>query len=414
MRTLPLFPGLSRRRFLGATAGAAILWRSPEARARGTGLPAGDAPDSLVGTSKWDLDTPALVVDLDKLESNLAAMRRKLAATGIASRPHAKTHKCPAIARLQMSSGAIGICTAKVSEAEVFAANGIDRILMTTASATPAKIRRAMRIRKSHPHFIQAVDHPENARDLSAAAREAGIVADVVVDVAVGTRTGVPAGDQALALAQLVDTLPNLKLRGLISYDGGVQHFKGFKHRREQALARYAPSVETCARMKRGGLDTGIFSGGGTGTYNIMHEAAGLTDVQVGSYAFMDCQYIEIGSDTDEAVFGDFAASLTVLTTVVNDYFPGMLTTDAGTKALTLNKPGPWVVGEKGFTYTAGSDEFGAIKYEIASRTYKVGDVLELIVPHCDPVVNEYDLIYATRKDRVEAVWPVSARGRSQ
>ncbi len=209
-----------------------------------------------------------------------------------------------------------------MSEAEVFAAAGIDRILMTTANATPAKIRRAMQIRKKNPHFVQAVDHPQDARDLSDAAREAGIVADVVVDVAVGTRTGVPAGDQAVALAQLVDTLPNLKLRGIISYDGGAQHIKGFKNRREQSLTRYAPSVETFTRMKRSGLNTEIFSGGGTGTYNIMHEASGVTDVQVGSYAFMDCQYIEIGSDTDEAVFGEFAPSLTVLTTVVNTYFP--------------------------------------------------------------------------------------------
>jgi 3-hydroxy-D-aspartate aldolase len=301
-----------------------------------------------------------------------------------------------------------------VSEAEVFAANGIDKILMTTANVTPAKIRRAMRIRKAKPHFIQAVDHPQNARALSEAAREARITADVVVDVAVGTRTGVPAGDQALALAQLVDSLPNLKLRGMISYDGGAQHLKGFKARQEQTLARYAASIETCTRMKQAGLDTGIFSGGGTGTYNIMHQASGLTDVQVGSYVFMDCQYIEIGSDTDDEVFADFAPSLTVLTTVVNTYFPRLLTADAGAKALTLNKPGPWVVGEKGFTYNAGSDEFGTIRYEVASRAYNVGDKLELIVPHCDPVVNEYDQIYAIRKERVEAVWPVTARGRSQ
>jgi 3-hydroxy-D-aspartate aldolase len=119
---------------------------------------------------------------------------------------------------------------------------------MTTANVTPAKLRRAMRIRKTKPHFVQAVDHPQNARDLSDAAREAGVIADVVVDVAVGTRTGVPSGEQALALAQLVDRLPGLKLRGLISYDGGAQHLKGFKHRQEQTLARYAPSVETFDR----------------------------------------------------------------------------------------------------------------------------------------------------------------------
>jgi D-serine deaminase-like pyridoxal phosphate-dependent protein len=407
----------SRRRFIATTAGAgaAAIWVPSAARGYTPAeMRARDASDALNGVSKWDLDTPALCVDLDKFERNLATMRTALAARKLVARPHAKTHKCPTIGKLQMAAGAIGICAAKVSEAEVFAAAGLDRILMTTANVTPAKIRRAMAIRRKTPGFVQAVDHPQNARDLSDAAREAGIVADVVIDVAVGTRTGVPAGDQALALAQLVDTLPHLKLRGLVSYDGGAQHIKGFAARRQQSLARFAPSVETFTRMKKAGLATEIFSGGGTGTYNVMHEAPGVTDVQVGSYIFMDCQYIEIGSPTDEAVFGEFAPSLTVVTTVLNTYFPGSMTTDAGTKALTLNKPGPWVIGEKGFTYNAGSDEFGSIKYETASRSYKVGDKLDLIVPHCDPAVNEYDQIYAIRNDRVEAVWPIAARGRSQ
>jgi D-serine deaminase-like pyridoxal phosphate-dependent protein len=408
--------GPSRRTFLGTTAGAAAaVWIPSKVRGyTDAEMREKAASDKLAGVSKQDLDTPALCIDLDKLEQNITTMQAKLATTKIASRPHGKTHKCPTLAKRQMATGSIGICAAKVSEAEVFAANGIDRILMTTANVTASKIRRAMAIRKKHPQYIQAVDHPDNARALSEAAREAGVTADVVVDVAVGTRTGVPAGEQALALAKLVDTLPHLKLRGLVSYDGGVQHVKGFKQRQEQALARYAASIETCAQMKRAGLSTEIFSGGGTGTYNIMHAAAGVTDVQVGSYVFMDCQYIEIGSDTDEAVFGDFAPALTVMSTVLNTYFPGSMTTDAGAKALTLNKPGPWVIGEKGFTYTAGSDEFGSIRYETASRSYKVGDRLELIAPHCDPVVNEYDQIYAIRKDRVEAVWPIAARGRSQ
>ena len=409
-------PRLSRRHFIGSVAaGAATVWIPDRVRGyTGAELRSLAANDKLNGVSKWDLDTPALCVDLDKLEQNLATMRTRLAEKKIVSRPHAKTHKCPAIAKLQMAAGSIGICTAKVSEAEVFAANGIDRILMTTANVTPVKIRRAMQIRKKTPQFIQAVDHVQNARALSDAAKEARVTADVVVDIAVGRRTGVPPGEQAVEVAKLVDTLPNLKLRGLISYDGSAQHIKGFAKRRLESLQRYEPTIETVALMKKAGLNTEIFSGGGTGTYNVMHEVSGFTDVQVGSYVFMDAQYIEIGSETDEAVFNEFLPSLTVLTTVVNAYFPGSLTTDGGAKALTLNKPGPWVIGEKGFTYNPGSDEFGSIRYETASREYKVGEKLELIVAHCDPVVNEYDQIYAIRKDRVEAVWPVAARGRSQ
>ncbi|HEV3140379.1 MAG TPA: DSD1 family PLP-dependent enzyme [Vicinamibacterales bacterium] len=398
---------MSRRQFVGAAGvGAASMWTTPTVRAR-------EAATS-IGMSKWDVDTPALCVDLDKLDRNIAAMKAKLAGTGIASRPHAKTHKCPAIAKLQLAGGSIGVCTAKVSEAEALFEGGIDKILMTTSNVSASKIRRAMAVRKKNPSFIQAVDYEPNARDLNDAAKAAGIVADVVIDVAVGTRSGIPAGDQALALAQLVDTLPNLKLRGLISYDGGAQHIKHFKTRLEQSLKNFEPSVDTFQRMKKSGLNTGIFSGGGTGTYNIMTKVPGVTDLQVGSYIFMDCQYLEIGGESSDDLYTDFEPSLTVMTTVLNTYFPGRLTTDAGAKALTLNKPGPIVIGEQGFTYNAGSDEFGAIRYETANKQYKVGDRLELIVPHCDPAVNEYDLIYATRKDRVEVVWPITARGHSQ
>jgi len=407
---------LSRRGFLQtAGAGSITMWipnhsngyTSAEMRAKA-------ADPSPIGVSKWELDTPALCVDLDKMDQNMATMRKKLAPTGVASRPHAKTHKCPAIAKLQLAAGSIGVCTAKVSEAEALFANGVDKILMTTCNVSASKIRRAMKIRKANRSFIQAVDNPKNAQDLSDAAKEAGIVADVVVDVAVGTRSGVPADERALALAQLVDKLPNLKLRGMISYDGSAQHIKGFRKRSEDTLKRYEPSLGTFDAMKRSGLNTEIFSGGGTGTYNIMTKVPGVTDLQVGSYIFMDAQYLEIGGEDNEELYTDFAPSLTVMTTVLNNYFPNRLTTDAGQKALTLNTPGPIVIGEKGFTYSAGSDEFGSIQYQSSSKAYAVGDKLELIVPHCDPAVNEYDQIYGTRKDRVEVVWPVSARGHSQ
>jgi len=138
-----------------------------------------------IGTSKWDLDTPALCVDLDVFERNLAAMRTRMTAMNVACRPHAKSHKCPAIATRQLAGGSIGICTAKVSEAEVFSAHGIGPILMTTSNVTASKIRRAMAIRKTNPEFIQAVDYPQNARDRNDAAKAAGIVADVVIDVAI-------------------------------------------------------------------------------------------------------------------------------------------------------------------------------------------------------------------------------------
>jgi D-serine deaminase-like pyridoxal phosphate-dependent protein len=409
-------PSASRRTFLAATAGtAASLW-TPH---RVTGfadheLSAGDDALTEVGMSKSDLDTPALCVDLDKLEQNITTMQARLTKNGIAARPHAKTHKCAAIAKLQLAAGAVGICASKLSEAEALFEQGIEPICMTTSNPSARKIRRAMQLRKRNSHFIQAVDYEQNARDLSAAAKEAGVTADVVIDVAVGTRSGIPAGEDAVALAKLIDTLPNLRLRGLLSYDGGAQHISGFAARKERALKGLEGNVRTYEMMKAAGLDTGIFSGGGTGTYSVQHLTPGFSDVQVGSYVFMDMQYLAIGSENGDPVYGDFAPSLTVVTTILNNRFPGRLTTDAGAKALTLNLPRAGVIGEPGMDYNAGSDEFGVISYSEVSKAYKIGDRLELIVPHCDPVVNLYDRMYGIRKDRVEVVWPITARGKSQ
>ena len=409
---------LSRRHFLHAAgAGAASVWIPKPVKGYSAAEMRRQAPGGRLeaGISKWDLDTPCLCVDLDRLEGNLDRMQTTVTGNGIASRPHAKTHKCPAIARLQIATGSVGICTAKISEAEVMFEHGVEQILLTTVNVSPRKIRRAMYLRKWCDGFVQAVDTAANARELSDAAAEAGVVADVTVDVDPGGhRTGITPGAPALELAQLVDTLPGLRLRGMLCYDGGSQHVTGFAERRRRALANLEAAADTADRMKRSGLDTGIFSGGGTGTYNIDHETPGMTDVQVGSYVFMDAQYLGIGGEEDDEVYSDFAPALTVLTTVLNDQYEGRATTDAGAKANTINRPWPIVAGETGMSYTSGSDEFGTIRYEEnASRTYRVGDKLELIVSHCDPVVNLYDQLYGIRGDRVEVGWPIAGRGMS-
>jgi len=408
----------SRRTFLSiAGSASAFVWIPKPVRGYSPAEMRAMTEGTIVkpGVSKWDLDTPALCVDLDKMEKNIATMQETLKKNNLPSRPHAKTHKCAAIAKYQLATGSIGICCAKLSEAEAMVANGVDKILMTTSNPSKNKIKRAMALRKAHPSFIQAVDEEQNARDLSEAAKAAGVVADVVIDVAVGTRSGIPAGEGAVALAQLVDKLPNLKLRGILSYDGGVQHAKGFAARKERALKAIEPNVAAFEAMKKSGLNLEIFSGGGTGTYNIMQAVPGFTDIQVGSYLFMDMQYLAIGSERGNDVFDDFAPSLTVLTTVLNNRFPGRLTTDAGAKALTLNTPTAGVIGEPGMEYNAGSDEFGGIRFTSPpSKEYKIGDLLEVIVPHCDPVVNEFDQMYGIRKDKVEVVWPITGRGKSQ
>lgn len=407
---------MSRRRFL-QSSGAAALWLPTTVK----GYTANEIQALYVdgemqeNVEKWELDTPALCVDLDLLEQNIATMQSTVGSNGIASRPHAKTHKTPVIAQMQLDSGSIGICSAKVSEAEAMYQNGIDEILMTTTNVTPTKIRRAMNLREANPRFIQATDSAQNARLLSEAATAMGITADIVVDVDPGGhRTGVTPGQPALELAQLIDQLPGLNLRGLLCYDGGSQHVIGFSERKNQTLERLTAATDTFDLFNQSGLNTEIFSGGGTGTYNIDHETRGLTDVQVGSYVFMDAQYLDIGGESDNEVFSDFETSLTILTTVLNDQYEGRVTTDAGAKACTINRPWARVKGETGMSYTSGSDEFGTLRYEDnASRSYQVGDKLELIISHCDPVVNLYNQMYAIRNDRVEAVWQIAARGMS-
>lgn len=399
----------NRRKFLmiSGLAGTGLAL-SPYLQGKGSPL------YSEIGKSKWDLDSPALCVDLDKMEKNIHAVHTRLKGTGVGVRPHVKTHKCPAIAQMQVAAGAIGICTAKLSESEVMLAQGISDVLMTGVNISVQKIQKAMSLRKEHPGFIQAVDNPINAQDLQDAAKAAGIIADLVVDIDVIQRSGVLPGKPALELAQKVDDMPNLRFRGILAYDGAVQHVKGFDQRKEQALETFEPVVSTYELMKQSGLNLEIFSGGGTGTYNIMTAIQGFTDVQVGSYLFMDRQYMDIGGIDNNDLYDDFLPSLTVITTVINANHPMRLITDAGSKALTLNKPNAGVIGEPDFVYNAGSDEYGTITFENANKTYRVGDRLEVIVPHCDPVVNLYDQIYGLRGGKVVSLLPVLARGKSQ
>lgn len=402
----------SRRSFLqtSAIAGAGTLL-TPALQAKNLEM---ILDKDSIGKSKWDLDTPALIVDLDKMEQNIKTVHTRLQGTGVGVRPHVKTHKCPAIARMQIDAGALGVCAAKLGEAEVMLENGIKNVLMTTVNVSAPKIIKAMALRKKHKGFIQAADNPQNIQDLQDAAKAVGITAEVVLDINVIRRSGVPPGEQALALAQMIDKMPNLKFCGILAYDGAVQHVAGFQKRKEQALKTFEPVVKSYDMMKAAGLNMEIFSGGGTGTYDIMIDVPGFTDVQVGSYIFMDRQYIEIGGAKNEKVLDDFAPSLTVIATILNNYYPGRLTTDSGSKAFTLNKPNPMVIGEPDFEYSAGSDEYGSITFEKSNKSYKVGDRLEVIPPHCDPIVNLYDVIYGTRGDKVVSVIPVLARGKSQ
>ncbi|WP_163380688.1 DSD1 family PLP-dependent enzyme [Cyclobacterium sp. SYSU L10401] len=401
----------NRRKFLHYTglAGTA-LFLPGQNRASQAALISSDE----IGLSKWELETPSLCLELEVMEYNLKKVHQRLQGTGIGVRPHIKTHKSPFLAKRQMEAGALGVCAAKLSESEIMLENGISNVLMTGVNVSPKKIRKAMALRKKHPGFIQAVDNPINARDLQEAAREAGIVAEVVVDLDVIRRSGVPTGKPALELAQQIDRSPNLRFMGILAYDGGAQHVKGHAARKARTVQTFEPVVATYESLVKSGLNVEIFSGAGTGTYDMMEDIPGFTDVQVGSYLFMDAQYMAIGSRDNENLYVDFDPSLTVMTTVINTNHPNRLITDSGAKAFTINKPSGIVIGEPDFTYNAGSDEYGTITFSQANKSYAVGDKLEVIVPHCDPAINLYDRIYGIRRGKVESIIPILARGMSR
>lgn len=213
-----------------------------------------------------------------------------------------------------------------------------------------------------------------------------------------------------MALAEKILKLPNLKLRGLHAYSGASAHISGFEARREHSTKAMTPALETFARLKQIGLPVEILSGGSTGTYNIDTAFEGMTELQVGSYVFMDVEYRAIGSQSG-AVYDDFAPSLSVLATVISKNYHDRATVDAGFKAFaTDSECGPEIKGMTGVSYSFNGDEHGILNLENPSREIKVGDRLEFIVPHCDPTVNLYDRIYCLRGEKVEAVWRTVGR----
>ncbi len=364
--------------------------------------------------TREDLPTPALLLDLDAFQANVAKMAGYLRERGRAFRPHGKTHKCPEIARALVRAGAVGNCAAKISEAEVFAAHGLRGLLITTALIGKHKIERGVRLTKQRPDTILCADNEHNVRDLNDAAGAAGVKLNVAVDLFVGNRTGVAPGEPALKLAQLIDSLPHVRLAGLQAYAGHASHTEGFENRKEKSRQAMAPAVETRRLLEKHGLACSWLSGGSTGTYNIDSDIDGITELQPGSFMFMDLDYNRIGG-RDGAVYRDFANSLTVLTTVISRPSKTMAIVDGGLKAFSTDRKfGPRAKDLEGIEYTWGGDEHGKLDLTHAARELKLGDRVEFIVPHCDPTVNLYDRLFCLRGDRVEAVWKIAARGMSQ
>lgn len=402
---------VNRRDFLAAGLGTGLLTNlenTVTAREQTDGFD----PTNL---TKANVPTPALLLDLDLLEANVKSMAEHCRRAGCGFRPHAKTHKCPEIALRQMASGALGICVATVPEAEAMVAAEIKGVLLTSPIVEPAKIGRMVSMIRTGGKVMLSVGHQREVDLLSEAAAAAEVNADVLIDVDIGDRrTGILPGQPAVELAQFIAKHKRLRVRGVQSYAGLASHVVGFEAREKLSREVMAKSVETRELLAKAGFDAAILSGGSTGTYNIDSTIRGVTELQVGSYVFMDVDYRRIGGKTSGNDYTDFHQSLTVLTTVVNTTHPDRVSVDAGTKALdTTTTHRPQAKGWDGLIYNRGGDEFGIVSTEGGARLPKIGDRLEFVVPHCDPSANLYDRIYATRGDRVEAIWPIAARRES-
>ncbi len=365
--------------------------------------------------TRAEIPTPALLLDLDRFERNLQTMAAHVKAAGKRLRPHAKTHKCPEIARRQVAAGAVGVCVAKVGEAEVMAAAGIRTLLITTEVVGPEKIGRLLHVLERQPETLVVADHPDNVRDLGQALARAGRVLNVLVDVDVGgRRTGVEPGEPAVDLARLVMAQPALNLRGLQGHAGHCAHIVGFEERRRASRRFMGRLLKTRDLFEKHSLPVDVVSGGSSGTFNIDSELDGLTELQAGSYCVMDLDYRRIGGPRG-AAYDDFEMALTVLTTVVSVRSGEMAVVDAGLKAFSTDKPlVPEPVEWSGIEYSWAGDEHGRLTVREAGRLPRLGERLEFFPPHCDPTINLYDRFFAMRGDKVEAVWDIAARGRSQ
>lgn len=370
---------------------------------------------ALVGRpdARVQMATPALVVELAALDANIAAMAAFARAQGVQLRPHAKTHKSAQIAKRQIANGAIGVCAAKLGEAEALNAAGVAHILITSPIVTPNALARLARLNMVCAGLIVTVDHPDAVPGLASAARASGKPIQVLVDLNIGLcRTGIAPGEAALALGRAVAASPDLRLLGLQAYGGQLQHIEDYSDRRAQSLAALAPVAATRDQFLKHGLPCSIVSGSGTGTFRIDVSAGVFTELQVGSYVFMDREYNDVKGE--DGGLG-FQTSLFVETSVISVNTPRIATTDAGLKSFATEAgPPPIHSGAPdGTKYFFFGDEQGGLSFSPGANGLPLGARLRCVTPHCDPTVNLYDFYHVMDGDRLVALWPIEARGRS-
>lgn len=352
-----------------------------------------------------DVDTPALLLDLTSLERNIAKMAAFARSAGVHLRPHSKTHKSPRIAAMQVQAGAIGITCQKLGEAEVMADAGIGGILISNQIVGPLKIQRLVRLARRADVMV-AVDDPRNVADLSEAAVAGGVTLKVLVEVNVGMmRCGVQPGEPALRLAEIVRRSAGLDFRGLMGYEGHAVALRSAEERQAAALPSLQLLVDTASLLREHGLPVEIVSSTGTGTYDIGGGFAGITELEVGSYATMDADYQAIGVP--------FECALTVLATVISTPQEGLAIFDAGMKSIAPDHGMPLVVDLPDAQVLALSEEAGWLA-TTGSEHPVAGDKVRLIPGHGCTTINLHDRYVVVRDGWVVDLWPVAARGRSQ
>jgi D-serine deaminase-like pyridoxal phosphate-dependent protein len=360
-----------------------------------------------MGASHLDeLDTPCLIVDLDVFEDNVRTCFERLRDVHV--RPHLKTAKSPDVARLLLDAGAVGVCVAKLSEAEVMLGAAIDDVLITTEIAGEVKVRRLARLIAGHPkaRVRIVVDSHEAAAAIDAAVPHP---VQTLIDVNVGQDRCGLAPEDALALADRIRGLERLDLIGVQGYEGNLQHVRDPGERKRLCEASMDRLAATAERLRAGGHTVEVVTTGGTGTAEFCAAHAAVTEVQPGSFAFMDTDYLDTGGLP-------YRSSLQVVATVISRAAPDRAVIDAGLKTLSDDSGPARLADAPGWTYHHAGDEHGKLTPtdEPVRRELEVGDRVRLIPSHIDPTINLHDLMYAHRGGRIETTWRVAARGKVQ
>ncbi len=353
------------------------------------------------------MNTPALLIDIDAMERNVAAMVAFARKSGVALRPHAKTHKSVEIAKRQIAAGAVGVCCAKLGEAEALAEGGISDILITSPVVGVPGVERLVELSKRIPSLSSAVDHPDAVDALVATGQPLTLLVDIDPGI---HRTGVASLEAAVELAQRIQAAPNLSFGGIQFYCGLQQHIESFAERRDAIVERTGYLSTIITALNAAGLPPPTITGGGTGTHAIDAELGVLTELQVGSYIFMDRQY----ADCEFSGGGDFEVALLIDARVISANQVFMATVDAGFKAFSTEAGPPTILAgvEPGSSYRFMGDEHGAVFPPAGRAAPRLGDIVTFGTPHCDPTVNLYDAYHLVRGDTVVDIWPIEGRGR--